>query len=258
MKWSKILILLTLMSCSQLKTPKREIASETTVLKRPFSVLVWNVYKGSRGSEFTRDAQLLMPDKDLLLLQEVLDNQDFHDLYQSLPALHYEHSQSWGEHGVATLSSAAPLEAAPIRSNVREAYFTTPKASLFTYYALPSARLLVLNVHMINFHEIGAVRSKLEQFREALEEHQGPVLAAGDFNTWSHARVSLVRQFFEEFGLREVHYAPSEAEDPRRKRIVGVLDRVYIRGLKVLSKTVHQQIESSDHYPFELTLDLED
>lgn len=262
---SLCLVMLGLLSCShqsevRTENRSRDVASMKT-LAPEISILVWNVYKGNYKDAFFADAYELMKKRDLVLFQEVVDNSEFENLYRGADFYDVEFSQSWGSNGVSTLSNIPSLESIALRSTVREVFFTTPKSGLITIYPIidqhgAEYELLVLNVHMINFRGPMAVRQQLNQYREFFERHEGPIIAGGDFNTWSNARRDAVDQFFSEFNLEEISYKDAEGNDPRAKFLVGTLDRIYQRGLEVISTEVYTEIETSDHYPFSARLRL--
>ena len=81
--------------------------------------------------------------------------------------------------------------------------------------------------------------------------HRGPIVLAGDFNTWSDARFDLVREIAGRLGLVEISYA-----DDRRVLFLGHhVDHVFVRGLDVVAVNVGP-VKSSDHNPVEAVLRL--
>lgn len=220
------------------------------------TILIWNTYKGKR-SQFENDARQLVAAHDIILFQEVVFNHLYRTLMKDQGRLSLEESVSWGANGVASAASSTSLDTLPVKTKVREFGIFTPKASLFTTYKIQTSQgdekeLLVLNVHMINFRTSWGFEKNLEQYRQKLRAHDGPVLAAGDFNTWSQVRHDLVLEFFREFGLKEVPFDRNGLEDPREKNLFGVLDRAFTRGLDIHWSLVHEDIKSSDHRPFAL------
>ena len=45
-------------------------------------------------------------------------------------------------------------------------------------------QLLVVNVHAINFVMLHTFEAFIKQLISAMKNHHGPILLAGDFNTW--------------------------------------------------------------------------
>jgi endonuclease/exonuclease/phosphatase (EEP) superfamily protein YafD len=230
--------------------PNKSLGAEVT------SVLVWNTYK-AKEDKFEHDARDLIHHHDLVLFQEVVFNNFFRQLMSDQERLIIKESRSWGKNGVATSSEAQSIATHPIRTTVREFGVFTRKASLFTTYKIKTPEgsikdLLVLNVHMINFRTNWGFRKNLEQYREKIENHKGPILAAGDFNTWSNSRHRMTIEFFREFGLEEIQFDWGDFHDSSEKSLFGVLDRAFVRGLNIHWSMVYDDIDSSDHEPFAL------
>jgi hypothetical protein len=108
-----------------------------------------------------------------------------------------------------------------------------------------SDTLAVVNVHAINFSL--SVESYTQQMRaigDALATHTGPVIFAGDFNTWSAARTQVVADVAQRLGLEEIKFA----EDKRTLFFGKQLDHILVRGLRVVSASAIP-VTSSDHNP---------
>ena len=67
----------------------------------------------------------------------------------------------------------------------------SPKA---TNYALPNQQLLLsVNLHAINFTlGISDLKQQLDDAADIMRHHTGPIIFAGDLNTWSDERQQLV------------------------------------------------------------------
>jgi endonuclease/exonuclease/phosphatase (EEP) superfamily protein YafD len=107
-------------------------------------------------------------------------------------------------------------------------------------------------MHAINFSlMLGAYREQLDAMREALAGHQGPIVFAGDLNTWTQARYDAVEETAKALGMTEISFA-----EDRRKLFMGKqLDHIFIRGL-TMSQSFATEVTSSDHNPVEATLRL--
>ncbi len=254
----KLVLLLALFSCSSQQSLRSErMPAQQATLPSEFSVLIWNIYKGGKGQKFYREAKEIFPRYDLILLQETVFGGQLEEFLANEFSHQEERAISWGRNGVATLSTASATEVFPMKTKGREFFVFTPKASLATIYQMEEAELLVINIHMINFRETRAMESQLDQYSDLLERHKGPIIVAGDFNTWSAGRIDAVDKFLTSYGLKEIDFADSKGADPRAKFAVGVLDRLYTRGLKVLNAEVFHKSRSSDHYPFAVDLKLD-
>jgi endonuclease/exonuclease/phosphatase (EEP) superfamily protein YafD len=228
------------------------------------TVIVWNVQKGldDRLRDDLREL-CLVERPDLLLLQE--SRSDLHPCDE----LGGFYGKSWrypwslkAADGVSSHSRVHPerVELAP--SRWREFFVTAPKASLVTCYPMADGRkLLVANVHLMAFERWSTLmfRSQLRDLRRRLEEHDGPILLAGDFNTWSSRRLDEVRTLALEVCLEEVEgFRPGRTTADKGPRavnwILGIdpalpLDRVFVRGLTPLRTETLTEWSSSDHVP---------
>lgn len=244
----------------QMRSPSSEPIEQKSEFGPQIHVLIWNAFKGSKRG-FKRDATQLMRNKDLTLFQECVLEDEFQKLISQNDQLEVHFAKSWGSNGVCTSSQVASLDTLAIKTEVRELFVFTPKSTLITTYPMRDREdqlidLMVINVHMINFRAVFAFQKQLEQMREALREHQGPVLVAGDFNTWMRARERRVEKFLAEFGLQEVSFQKNKGLRDPRALTFGVLDRAFIRGLEVMHTEVYEEVDSSDHRPFTLQLSL--
>jgi endonuclease/exonuclease/phosphatase (EEP) superfamily protein YafD len=123
-----------------------------------------------------------------------------------------------------------------------------PKAALITRYRIKGRddTLAVVNVHAINFtFGTGEYGAQLEAAAEALRDHRGPIIFAGDFNTWNDERSAVVRSIAHKLSLSPVNLAVDE-----RTRFMGehIFDWIYSRGLELLAASAWR-VTSSDHNP---------
>ncbi len=129
-----------------------------------------------------------------------------------------------------------------------EPWLRLPKSALITYYPLSNGQLLaVANIHAINFSlSLTQYRHQLSQLVVQLKKHNGPIIFAGDFNSWSSERLKQLDKLKEQLNLKEVKYQ----NDQLRKRFItgDPLDHVFYRGLFVISAVV-QPTKASDHNP---------
>lgn len=220
-------------------------------------VLMWNVFKCKKKG-WRDDFIKLVNDKDLILLQEAILNTPF-DIHfkkslqhQWLMARSFRHVKTNIETGVKTGSTVAANNHYFSASKHREPFSKTKKMLLATLYPLHTLResLLVVNAHLINFVSFEKFRSHLDQVFQTLEHHEGPILFAGDFNTWNAKRLKYFNQLAKSFSLGEVEIT----RKPRLNHLFQHLDHIYCRGLVVVDAQVHTDIHSSDHYPITLSL----
>lgn len=225
-----------------------------------FNLLVWNILKGRR-THWIRDFEQLRADKDLVLLQEAVLNAPSDYLFQRddhmqwLMARSFRHKSSQIEHGVKTGCAVAAAGKHFYLSPHAEPVSQTQKLLLSTQYHIAESAdlLLVINMHAINFVRVRKYVDQLEQLDCALAGHTGPVIMAGDFNTWSPARLGHFLDVAKGADLRE-------ACIERRVRLAHMnqhLDHVFYRGLTLKSIESLRGYKSSDHMPIVASFSVE-
>jgi endonuclease/exonuclease/phosphatase (EEP) superfamily protein YafD len=225
-------------------------------------ILVWNMQKGIMDS-WENDYQQLSKGKDILLLQEVLLDDNMGDVLEKHDDYSYHVAASfkdtWDDHvvsGVATASMANPVASSYLRSFHREPVIATPKMAMIAEYSLAGTdkTLLTANIHAINFVSEEKHRHMLSELEAILTGHDGPMILAGDFNTWTVEKTNTLRQMVQRLGLSEVSFS-----DDDRTRVFGnALDWVFSKGLSVAFAQVHGSITGSDHKPMEVAFSLSD
>lgn len=219
-------------------------------------VLVWNILK-ARRRDFSDDFRALIADRDLVLLQEAVTNAPSDAMFAGsrrhewLMARSFRDPRSGIEHGVKTGSVAPALDWRLYRSRHAEPLTQTQKLILATRYPLQGseATLLVANMHAINFVSMKKYVDQLGQLVAALDAHDGPVLLAGDFNTWNPRRRA---SFFDVANDARLIEAPLE----RKSRLAHLnmhLDHVFYRGLVLRAAASLAHVASSDHAPITAT-----
>lgn len=220
-------------------------------------VVLWNVFKCQKKG-WQEDFDTLTNDKDIVLLQEAVLNSPFDSQFnesiqhQWMMASSFKNLKSNIETGVKTGSTVAAKRHFFSASKHSEPLSKTKKMLLATEYPLYGHKqsLLVVNSHLINFVSFVKFRSHLDQVFQTLEDHKGPILLAGDFNTWNSKRLKYFSELASLFLLKEVKMQ----RKPRVNHLFQHLDHVYYRGLELVEAHVHTHIQSSDHYPISLSL----
>lgn len=170
--------------------------------------------------------------------------------------------------GLLTLSQVRPVRIQPMPSKYREFFITAPKLSLATEYPLVNGqKLLAVNVHLLAFERWNTTGfgSQIADLEKLMEQHAGPIILVGDFNTCSHERLALVKKAAERLGLTEVtEFSPGRRTGDKDSTFLnwlfGIdatlpLDRVYYRGF------LHHFAEvlpysSSDHRALKVSFDV--
>ena len=213
------------------------------------SVLNWNVYKGQRDN-WEDDFQRYSYKHDVVIIQEahlgdsietLLDKEHHH---WSLNASFYLDDRATG---VMTASKVQPLYSCGQRAT--EPLIRTPKTSLISYYPVAGQEqnLLVANIHGINFtFGVDVYQEQINELYEAMKHHQGPVILAGDFNTWSDERMQIVMDMAASLSLSSLDYTN---HNHTRTLVFGnALDHVFYRGLEPVEHDTWY-VTSSDHNP---------
>jgi endonuclease/exonuclease/phosphatase (EEP) superfamily protein YafD len=172
-------------------------------------------------------------------LTSMLDKE--HQYWTLNTAFHYRDKAT----GVMTASRIKPLHSCG--QHTAEPLIRVPKTSLVSFYPIDgmSESLLVANIHGINFTlGVDVYTSQLEKLYEIMRLHDGPVILAGDFNTWSEGRMRVVEEITDRLQLESLDYT-----NHNRTSVFGnALDHVFFRGLDpVEHDTWH--VTSSDHNP---------
>ena len=212
-------------------------------------LITWNVHKG-QDTGWQEDLERLSKQADFVLLQEATQHQNLSTFSTAL----FVSSFSFNEllSGVKTFTQTQPEWYCG--GGVAEPLIQIPKvASVMNLPLEKGNSLLLINVHLINFEwGISAYQAQLEQLFSFVENHQGPIIMAGDFNAWNEDRLNLVNNLIQKYGLDSVVLSQDE-----RVRFLGYpLDYIFTRGVKVVSAT-SEVVTSSDHNPLLMTFELE-
>lgn len=215
-------------------------------------LFVWNIHKGE-DPRLPQDFGDLSFGADIALFQEAVSAPSF---VASLTAANTEFEWTMAKSfqmldfnftGVATAYRVKPLGEEVIVSKVTEPITETPKTILLSVFAINGSydTLLVANVHGINFVGLETYKVQMRQLADKLRHHQGPMIVAGDFNTWDPDRLDYLKKLFAPLGL-------SQIQTP----IAGLLDldHVFARGMKAGFVFDLSHIDSSDHAPLMVDL----
>ncbi len=217
-----------------------------------FRILVWNIHKEDDPG-WQRDLTRFIATSDMMLLQETVLQPSLRSILDDA-GLRWVMASSFvydaSDIGVLTASRIPPV--ASCTQRMLEPLLRIPKSAVITWLRITGAQgtLAVVNIHAINFDLfIDAYRTQLQALVDALSAHQGPIVFAGDFNTWSDARDAAVAETAARLGMKEV----TLRDDQRAVFIGRRFDHVFVRGLEVLSVAAIP-VTSSDHNPLVLTL----
>ncbi|MGR6981724.1 endonuclease/exonuclease/phosphatase family protein [Testudinibacter sp. P27/CKL/0425] len=219
-----------------------------------YKLLVWNLHKGNdpgwqaqlRQYADKADFVLLQEATEQNRIAEVLSQQHWYGIHAGTFA--YDGDMS----GVMLLSTLQPQRYCVGSEN--EPWIRIPKIAEAAVYPLAADRtLLVINLHLVNFEwNPSNYRQQLSEMFHLVGQHNGPIILAGDFNSWSERRLNLIQTLAQQSGLNEVRFSP----DQRMTFIGNPLDHIFVRDIKLLNSWT-EQTSSSDHNPLFIEFELE-
>lgn len=212
-----------------------------------FTLTSWNIFK-QNNKGWRKDLKALTAKSDLVLLQEAYLTQELtqllgitQDEWEMISAFRYQ-----GIHaGVMTASNIPSI--ASCAQRIIEPLAQLPKSSLISYFPIKGRKqtLLVANIHAINFTPgLARFTEQLEEIKTVMARHSGPIVFAGDFNTWSQKRMDVLNELTTDLGLKKVEFNDSAPVE----MLGNYLDHIFFRGL-TLGDAKAITVESSDHYP---------
>ncbi|WP_370979835.1 endonuclease/exonuclease/phosphatase family protein [Agaribacterium sp. ZY112] len=218
--------------------------SEQSLAKGDLHIGSWNVLKGKRLG-WDKVLQKASETSAILLMQEATYGEALHQALElhAQPIFAPGYISAGQQTGVITSATAKPSQSCMYRHY--EPWLETPKAALVLYYNIEdrSEQLLVANIHAINFSlGIDAFEQQLDDVMQEIAQHHGPVIFAGDFNTWNQKRMLSLTKSTQKLGLIA---APFEKEKIKSFR-GWPLDHIFYRGLELKNSRVIE-VDSSDH-----------
>lgn len=226
-------------------------------LPRRFSVVSWNVHKET-DSVFASELGALLDSAraDLVLLQECVHpgGERFDAALEGRAwalSANLRTGASKAATGVLTASSSLQGFDAML-SRGREPLLGTRKPTLATLHRAAGGPLLAINLHALNFSPgMDGFRQQLGGAAKAGASHAGPVLVAGDFNTWSVRRLRVADSVLGAASLVRLDFG--DAERDKRRAFGHPLDQIYYdpRRLRPVpgASGVPLRFRSSDHPP---------
>lgn len=216
-------------------------------LASTFTVTTWNDFKLQRPN-WKQELSRLMDKTDLFLFQEAVDRDAFLDVmktanlkWNQVEAFRFEGQTA----GVMNAGMVSPIYNCATKT--AEPAIRIPKSVLASLYPIAQSRypLLVINVHGVNFElGMGSYRRQMSQVFGMAKRYPGPVILAGDFNSWGEKRTDYVLSLAKDSALKQVIPSP----DNRTRVLDEPLDHLFYRGL-VLQQSENRKTSASDHNP---------
>jgi endonuclease/exonuclease/phosphatase (EEP) superfamily protein YafD len=218
-------------------------------------LLTWNIHKEDDAG-WQQDLARFTADSDIVLLQEAsLGTSLLETLDHARMRFVMASSFLYADTDVGVLTAARIAPRASCTERTVEPWLRIPKSTVVSWFALwgTPRTLAVANIHAINFSlSVNDYRAQLAALVTVLSTHDGPIVFAGDFNTWNDARQESVRATAAALGLSEIPYG-----NDRRALFFGrPVDHILARGLAVVDATAIP-VQSSDHNPVRATLRLD-
>ncbi len=230
----------------------RTLADTESLDPASIRLLTWNIHKeGDPG--WDKDLATFVAANDVVLLQEAVLLPSLRSIVEGaglrwVMASSFLHADI--DIGVVTGSRKTPLASCTQRAV--EPLIRIPKSAVITWFRIAGRTdtLAIVNVHAINFAvNLTGYRAQLESLAAALEDHPGPIVFAGDLNTWTKARYAVMNTLAARLHLTEITFK----EDHRSIFLGKQLDHIYLRGLELVDADA-LPVKSSDHNPVRATL----
>ncbi len=218
-------------------------------------LLNWNIYKGGKNN-FSYWFTQLAAQPDLSSIQEMLLNPKMKTIISTYSRENHMATSFIDTNNERTgvLSASKPIAQSVnfLKSRKTEPVVNTPKVILFTTYKIKnsSKELLLANIHAVNFVENKYFEDQILDAFKVIDQHKGPIIFSGDFNTWNKDRYYFLDKLCRDRGLNQVVFSP----DQRMKFNGNPLDHViYSPDLEVVDSNVLGFIDGSDHKPMTVT-----
>ena len=206
----------------------------------------------AKEENWAKDFRQLSDGQDLVIIQEARLSPEVKETLKK-QSIHWTLNTGFVVNdeatGVLTGSRVKAVSSCGLRTT--EPFLRLPKTVLVNKYDLSGTdeKLLVANIHSINFTLGTEVYSEqINTLTAAIAQHQGPVIVAGDFNSWSEDRKQIIKNMVTELSLKAVTY-----QSKNRVTIFGnEIDHVFYRGMESVASEA-RQVTSSDHNPIKVT-----
>lgn len=151
-------------------------------------------------------------------------------------------------YGVATVSKHHITKNIKILTTHRESVINTHKASLITHVVINNTKIIIVNIHAINFKSTRVYEYEFEKIKELIspQAYTHPIIIAGDFNSWNRRRIKVVKDFCREFNFKVAYLDEHHLIKSFQK---NNLDFILYRGLILESAIVLDCVKISDHNP---------
>ncbi|MBU1667893.1 endonuclease/exonuclease/phosphatase family protein [bacterium] len=219
-------------------------------LQNTFSLLCWNVHKEMGEKNFDQTFHKLQQHyrPNLIVLQEAVLDPSTHKQFP-----HHKYSSAINismkkkSFGVLTAGQCAFTELLALKTIHRELHMATKKTLLITSHPLENGQHLTLvNLHAINFVPTSIFIKEIDRLLFQLSSIEGPLIVAGDFNTWNTKRLIHMDNFASSIGLKQ---AKLQDAHHIKHLFSKPLDHLYYRELELVEAYAIDTKKISDHNP---------
>ncbi|MCB9072037.1 MAG: endonuclease/exonuclease/phosphatase family protein [Bdellovibrionaceae bacterium] len=223
-------------------------------MRHTYNLMTWNLYKGGMDGVYN-DLEQFTRSYDFIVMQEFLlstEQQDLIDTTHQYWALAKSFQDSGVWTGVALTSPWNPKSTVSLKSPGTEPFTNTPKMALVSTFDIEDGRqFMIVTVHALNFNLTHKdFKQHIDDVIAHIKFHKGPMILAGDFNTWAQERREYLIQKTQSIGLQR-----ADLENP-----MGILhqtlDHIFYRELKNVNALVLNGVQTSDHLPMTLQFQL--
>lgn len=209
-------------------------------------VLTWNIHKEDDPG-WQEDLARFAAGNDIVLLQEAT-------LIDPLQRVLRDAGLRWVmassfiylDVDIGVLSAVRVPFVAHCTQRVTEPLLRLPKSSVVIWLPIAGSTrtLAVANVHSINFALLlDEYEAQFDGVAQALADHDGPIILAGDLNTWTDARFAVLDRLAKRLGLTSIPFGPGRSTFLGRE-----VDHILVRGLEI-ANAASIAVRSSDHNP---------
>lgn len=211
------------------------------------NLMVWNIHKNDfhDNNELKNYSQ----NNDLILLQEAPTNRPINAFATPLNSVGASAFSFFKQqYGTLTLSKFPRLTERSF--NLAEPLIRIPKSALISEYLIYGHKVLVINVHQINFTlGMDSYAKYLNEIIRLSQNYQGAVILGGDFNSWSKARINFMQNITAKNGFTATDFTQFSKIDLRAAFLGNKLDQIFVKGLEIIDARADKNTINSDHRP---------
>lgn len=227
-------------------------SSQRNRLGSTLSALIWNTYSANQR-HWCKDFNELSGDNNLVLLQSV--SVQTTDPQLDAVSTISEWAVAVSEQSVDGDALAGVKTGCTVASNKQIQHVLqqseVDKGSsgvlLETHYALgtSSQTLMVLNMLATDGLPVSQCLEQFEQLCHCIEQHNGPIIVGGCFDSWSTDRLAK----FQQYAAKAALFEASMTRQGSVERLTKHLDHVFFRGMSLQSVESMPQMQSTDYSP---------